>query len=120
MKESAPEVPHFHAKKVTEDMIKAAGLPFVLVRAPAFLDQNADCVADGVRAGRFYVVGDKATRWSCVLTDDLAANLAQAATRPGEYIVNQTIATAHRCRPVLAGASDRSTQQLDASVVFDS
>jgi len=89
--DSAPDVPHFHAKKVAEDLIKAAGLPFVLVRAPAFLDQSADYVADGVRAGRFYAVGDKTTRWSYVLTDDLAACLAQAATHPGEDIVNQTI-----------------------------
>jgi hypothetical protein len=28
--EAAPEVPHFHAKKVAEDLIKSSGLPFVL------------------------------------------------------------------------------------------
>jgi len=89
--DAAPDVPHFHAKKVAEDLIKAAGLSYVLLRAPAFLDQSADYVADGVRAGRFYAVGDKATRWSHVLTDDLATNLAQAATHPGVDIVNQTI-----------------------------
>jgi len=89
--DAAPDVPHFHAKKVAEDLIKAAGLPYVLVRAPAFLDQSADYVADGVRAGRFYVVGDKTTRWSYVLSDDLAVNLAQAATYAGDEIVNQTI-----------------------------
>jgi uncharacterized protein YbjT (DUF2867 family) len=89
--DSAPDVPHFHAKKVAEDLIKASGMPYVFVRAPAFLDQSADYVADGVSAGRFYVVGDKATKWSYVLTDDLAASLAQAATYPGEEIVNQTI-----------------------------
>ena len=89
--EAAPEVPHFHAKKVAEDLIKASGLPYVFVRAPAFLDQSADYVADGVKAGRFYAVGDKTTRWSYVLTDDLAASLAKAATYPGEEIANQTI-----------------------------
>lgn len=89
--DSAPSVPHFHAKKVAEDLIRAAGLPHVIVRAPAFLDQNADYVADGVKAGRFVAVGDKTTRWSYVLTDDLAANLAAAATFSGEDITNQTI-----------------------------
>ena len=89
--EAAPAVPHFLAKKVAEDLIKATALPYVIVRAPAFLDQSADYVADGVKAGRFYAVGDKSTRWSYVLTDDLAAALAKAATYPGETITGQTI-----------------------------
>jgi uncharacterized protein YbjT (DUF2867 family) len=89
--EAASKTPHFHAKKVAEDLIKASGLPFVLVRAPAFLDQSNDYVAEGVRAGRFFAVGDKTTRWSYVLTDDLAACLAKAATYQGEEIANQTI-----------------------------
>jgi uncharacterized protein YbjT (DUF2867 family) len=89
--EAAPKVPHFHAKKVAEDLIKASGLRFVLIRAPAFLDQSDDYVAAGVRAGRFYAVGDKTTRWSYVLTDDLAANLVKAAAYTGEEIDNQTI-----------------------------
>jgi uncharacterized protein YbjT (DUF2867 family) len=89
--EAAPDVPHFHAKKVAEDLIKASGLPYVFVRAPAFLDQSADYVADGVRSGRFYCVGDKTTPWSYVLTDDLAIVIAKAAIYPDEEIVNQTI-----------------------------
>ena len=63
----------------------------MFVRAPAFLDQSKDYVAEGVRAGRFFAVGDKTTRWSYVLTDDLAASLAKAATYQGEEIVNQSI-----------------------------
>ena len=89
--EAAPAVPHFHAKKVAEDLIKASGLPYVFVRAPAFLDQSADYIADAVKAGRFYVVGDKTTKWSYVLTDDLATSIAKAATYPGQEIDNQTI-----------------------------
>jgi len=89
--EAAPDVPHFHAKKVAEDLIKASGVPFVIVRAPAFLDQSADYVADGVKAGRFYAVGDKTTQWSYVLTDDLAVAIAKAATHPGDEIDDQTI-----------------------------
>jgi uncharacterized protein YbjT (DUF2867 family) len=89
--ETASEVPHFHAKKVAEDLIKASGVPYVFVRAPAFLDQSADYVADGVKAGRFHAVGDKATKWSYVLTDDLASDLAKAATYHGNEIINHTI-----------------------------
>jgi uncharacterized protein YbjT (DUF2867 family) len=89
--DAAPEVPHFHAKKVAEDQIRSSGIPYVFVRAPAFLDQSTDYIADGVKAGRFYAVGDKTTRWSYVLTDDLAAAMSKAATWPGEDITNQTI-----------------------------
>lgn len=89
--QEASDVPHFHAKKVAEDLIIASGVPHVFVRAPAFLDQSSDYIADGVKAGRFYAVGDKSTKWSYVLTDDLAADLAKAAAYPGDEINNQTI-----------------------------
>jgi uncharacterized protein YbjT (DUF2867 family) len=89
--DKAPDVPHFHAKKVAEDLIRAAGLPFVFVRAPAFLDQADDYLAKGLKKGKFYGVGDRDTRWSYVLTDDLADCLAKAATHPDPAILNQTI-----------------------------
>lgn len=89
--ENAPSVPHFHAKKVAEDLIKASGLPYVFVRAPAFLDQSTDYIADGVKAGRFFAVGDKSTQWSYVLTADLADAMSKAATYPSEEIDNQAI-----------------------------
>lgn len=89
--DKAPAVPHFHAKKVAEDLIKATGMPYVLVRAPAFLDQSEDYVADGVNAGRFVAVGDKTTAWSYILSDDLAQYLAQTATYPNDEINYQTI-----------------------------
>lgn len=89
--ETASEVPHFHAKKVAEDLIKASGVPYVFVRAPSFLDQSSDYIADAVKAGRYYAVGDKTTKWSYVLTDDLASDLANAAIYPGNEINHQTI-----------------------------
>lgn len=92
-------MPHFHAKKVAEDLIKASGVPYVFVRAPTFLDQSSDYIAKGVKAGRFLAVGDKATRWSYVLTDDLASYLAKAATFPGSEINNQTIDVGWRDGP---------------------
>lgn len=97
--EAAPEVPHFHAKKVAEDLLKASGLAYVLVRAPAFLDQSADYVADAVKAGRFYVVGDKRTAWSYILTDDLAQSLVKAAAFPTDDIHFKTIDTGWRDGP---------------------
>lgn len=89
--EQAPEVPHFHAKKVAEDLIRGSGIPFVFVRAPAFLDQADDYLANGLKKGRFYGIGDRDIRWSYVLTDDLAVCLAQAATHPDIEILNNTI-----------------------------
>ncbi|WP_236016024.1 SDR family oxidoreductase [Brucella endophytica] len=89
--EAASAVPHFHAKKVAEDLIKKSGVPYIFVRAPTFLDQSADFIVKGVKAGRFLALGDKTTKWSYVLTDDLASYLAKAATFPGSEIDNQTI-----------------------------
>lgn len=97
--EAASAVPHFHAKKVAEDLIRASGVPYVFVRAPSFLDQSTDYIAQGVKAGRFLAMGDKTTRWSYVLTDDLAAYLAKAATFPGSEINNQTIDVGWRDGP---------------------
>lgn len=89
--DQSPEVPHFHAKKVAEDLIRGSGIPFVFVRAPAFLDQADDYLANGLKKGRFYGIGDRDIRWSYVLSDDLAVCLAQAATHPDMGILNTTI-----------------------------
>jgi uncharacterized protein YbjT (DUF2867 family) len=89
--EAASKVPHFHAKKVAEDLIKTSGVPYVFVRAPSFLDQSTDYIAKAVKGGKFQGMGDQTTRWSYVLTDDLAVYLAKAATYRGSEIVNQTI-----------------------------
>jgi len=97
--EAASAVPHFHAKKVAEDLIKQSGVPYVIVRAPSFLDQNPDYIARAVKAGKFQGVGDKTTSWSYVLTDDLASCLAKAATCPGSDIVNLTIDVGWRDGP---------------------
>lgn len=110
--EAAATVPHFHAKKVAEDLIMASGMPYVLVRAPAFLDQSADYVADGVKAGRFVAAGDRTTRWSYVLTDDLAAALAKAATYPDASIEGQSIDVGWRDGPMGQGELARLIGQI--------
>ena len=101
--ELAEAVPHFHAKKVAEDMIRAAGLTYVFVRAPAFLDQSDDYIAKAVKGGKFYAVGDTSTRWSYVLTDDLAVTLAEAAALAGSGIDNQMIDVGWRDGPMSQG-----------------
>ena len=88
---NAIDVPHFHTKALAEEHIKKANIPYVFIRAPAFLDQSNDYLAKAIKKGKFYGVGDKTTAWSYVLTEDLADYLAQAAKYPNETINNQTI-----------------------------
>lgn len=89
--EAAHGVPHFRAKKEAEDALKASGIPYVIIRAPAFLDQSDDYIAAGVKAGKFHAVGDKKTKWSWIVTDDLANYLAKAAVYQGDDINLNTI-----------------------------
>lgn len=89
--ELAFDVPHFHAKKISEDLLISSGLPYVSVRAPAFLDQESDYIADAVKKGKFYGVGDKTTKWSYVYTEDLASYLSKAALYPDDSILNKVI-----------------------------
>jgi uncharacterized protein YbjT (DUF2867 family) len=110
--DQAPDVPHFHAKKVAEDLIRTSGLPYVFIRAPAFLDQADDYLAKGLAKRRFYGVGDRDTRWSYVLTDDLAQAMAQAATHPDPAILNQTIDISWRDGP----QNQRDLSRLAAEV----
>lgn len=89
----------------------ASAMPHFHVRAPSFLDQSTDYIAKGAKAGKFQGIGDKTTRWSYVLTDDLAFYLAKAATYPGTEITNQTIDVGWRDGP--------KNQQEIADIVSD-
>ncbi len=91
--EHSVDVPHFHAKKLTEDLLVSSGIPYISLRAPAFLDQENDYIADAVKKGNFYGVGDPSTKWSYVFTDDLAVYVAKAATYPKDDILNTIIDT---------------------------
>ena len=97
--EYAPDVPHFHAKKMAEDLLFSSGIPYISLRAPAFLDQENDYIADAVKKGNFYGVGDKSTKWSYVYTDDLAVYVAKAATHPKDDILNTIIDTGWKDGP---------------------
>ena len=50
-----------------------------------------DYIAAGVKAGKFHAVGDKKTKWSWIVTDDLANYLAKAAVYQGDDINLNTI-----------------------------
>ena len=91
--EHSPDVPHFHAKKLTEDILFASGIPYISLRAPAFLDQENDYIADAVKKGKFFGVGDKSTKWSYVYTEDLAVYVAKAVMYPKDDILNTIIDT---------------------------
>ena len=91
--EHSKDVPHFHAKKMAEDLLFSSGIPYISLRAPAFLDQESDYIADAVKKGNFYGVGDKSTKWSYVYTDDLAVYVAKAVTYSKEDILNTIIDT---------------------------
>jgi uncharacterized protein YbjT (DUF2867 family) len=89
--EHSPEVPHFHAKKISEDLLISSGIPYISLRAPAFLDQENDYIADAVKKGKFYGVGDASTQWSYVYTEDIASYVAKATIHPKEDILNTII-----------------------------
>jgi len=91
--DKATDVPHFHAKRLTEEALaNAKNINFVSIRAPAFFDQQEDYLADGVGKGSYYAIGDRSTtKWSYILTDDLALYLAKAAVYPNDEINKKII-----------------------------
>jgi len=89
--EEAKEVPHFWAKAVVEDLLQQQKVPFVSIRAPAFIDQDPDIVGDNVKKGRFIALGDTTTKWSLIYSDDLASYLAKAASSQDPSMLNKQI-----------------------------
>ena len=84
-----PNVPHFWAKKLAEDALAERGVPFVALRAGAFVDQFGMWGGDGFAAGRVAWTGDSTVPLTFVYTPDLADNLAAAVdadVSPGERI----------------------------------
>lgn len=79
--DKAQSVPHFWQKKLIEDYMDEKGVSYVSLRPGAFLDQNPkmDFFAPGLKKGKLSVLGSKTTKWSYILTDDLAGYLAKAA-----------------------------------------
>jgi uncharacterized protein YbjT (DUF2867 family) len=76
--DQTPDVPHFWAKKLTEDALAERGVPFVALRPGAFVDDFGMWGGDGFAAGSITTVGDSTVPLTRVYTPDLADNLAAA------------------------------------------
>lgn len=92
--QKAQSVPHFWAKRVAEEALEKSGMPYVAVRAPAFLDQEQDIIANNAKAGRLVALGDaNVTSFSYTTTHDLAHDMVKAALYPKDDINFKKIET---------------------------
>jgi len=79
-----PQVPHFWHKKLAEDRLEQAGVPFVSLRPGAFLDMITRMGGgDPFAKRRLMWFGDPSIPLTFVLTSDLAGYLADAVDAPG-------------------------------------
>jgi uncharacterized protein YbjT (DUF2867 family) len=79
-----PQVPHFWHKKLAEDRLEQAGVPFVSLRPGAFLDMITRVGGgDPFAKRRLMWFGDPSIPLTFVLTSDLAGYLADGVDAPG-------------------------------------
>lgn len=77
--DQAQNVPHFWNKKMAEDALQQAGVPFIALRPGAFLDQGpADFWADGLKKGKLSFLANPSVALTFVHPDDVARNLVSA------------------------------------------
>ena len=82
--DKTPQVPHFWHKKLAEDRLEQAGVPFVSLRPGAFLDMITQMGGgDPFAKRRLMWFGDPTVPLTFVLTSDLAGYLADAVDAPG-------------------------------------
>ena len=82
--DKTPQVPHFWHKKLAEDRLEEAGVPFVSLRPGAFLDMITQMGgADPFAKRRLMWFGNPTIPLTFVLTSDLAGYLADAVDAPG-------------------------------------
>jgi uncharacterized protein YbjT (DUF2867 family) len=85
--DQAPKVPHFWAKKVTEDYLQAQGVPYVALRPGAFLyapsgGRYRDWVKGGIENGRIMGMTPANVRITYIAPDEVARALALAVDEP--------------------------------------
>lgn len=84
--DKAPEVPHFWAKKVTEDYLQQQGVPFIALRPGAFLSAPSggyrDLMVGNLRKGRVMVLSPSDVRMTFIAPDEVARALAMAVDEP--------------------------------------
>lgn len=79
--DKAKHVPHFRQKKLIEDYMDEKKLPYIALRPGAFLDQNPsiDSYAKGLKKGHLKALGSTTTKWTNILTEDLAKYIVLSA-----------------------------------------
>lgn len=77
--DQAQSVPHFWNKKLAEDALQQAGVPFIALRPGAFLDQGpADFWASGLKKGKLNFLANPTVKSTFVHPDDVAKSLVSA------------------------------------------
>jgi uncharacterized protein YbjT (DUF2867 family) len=84
--DQAPNVPHFWAKKVTEDYLQREGVPFVALRPGAFLGAPSgryrEWMVSGLEKGQVMGMTQGDVRITYIAPDEVARSLAMAVDEP--------------------------------------
>ncbi len=78
--DQAPDVPHFWAKKVTEDHLEETGVPFVSLRPGAYF--GGPMWTQQIASGSLMAMGPTNIPWTHIHVDDVAIALARAVDEP--------------------------------------
>ncbi len=78
--DQAPDVPHFWAKKLTEDHLEEAGVPFSALRPGAFF--GGPMWTQQIASGSLMAMGPTKVPWTFIHMDDVADALARAVDEP--------------------------------------
>lgn len=84
--EEAREVPHFWAKKLTEDRLVEQGVPFISLRPGAFLfaplGGYGQMIRQGIEHGQVFGMTSEGVRITYIAPDEVARAVAMAADEP--------------------------------------
>ncbi len=78
--DQAPDVPHFWAKKVTEDHLEEAGVPFISLRPGAYF--GGPMWSQQIASGSLVAMGPTNVPWTYIHVDEVADVLARAVDEP--------------------------------------
>ncbi len=78
--DQAPDVPHFWAKKLTEDHLEEAGVPFIALRPGAYF--GGPMWTQQIASGSLMPIGPTNVRLTYIHVDDVADALARAVDEP--------------------------------------
>ncbi|MBF6637356.1 NmrA family NAD(P)-binding protein [Rouxiella silvae] len=88
--DKAPNVPHFHKKRLTEQYLVEKQQPYLSLRAAAFLDRPRDVVAEKVKSGVFPDIAP-GVAMDMIYSPDLARYAVEAALDLPDSAFNQCI-----------------------------